>query len=167
MTRPLLVAYATKHGSTHQVAEAIAAMLRTQGLAVDTRPAADVTDLDSYDGVVLGGALYMGRLHADARHFLRRHGKALEAMPLAVFAMGPLTDEETQVEGSRKQLQQALSKVPRVHPVSTAIFGGVVDPSELHFPFNYMPASDARDWQLIESWAREVGLVFAQSPVAV
>ncbi len=166
MTRPLLVAYATKHGSTQQVADAIAATLRTKGIAVETRSAADVTDLYSYDGVVLGAALYMGRIHADARRFLRRHCKALEGMPLAVFAMGPLTDQESQVEGSRKQLQHALSKLPRVQPVATAIFGGVVDPSELQFPFNHMPASDARNWEQIERWALEIAPAFAERPVA-
>jgi menaquinone-dependent protoporphyrinogen oxidase len=111
--------------------------------------------------VILGGALYMGRLHADARRFLRRHRHALVAMPVAVFAMGPLTTEEKQVGGSWKQLEHALASVPEVQPVSTAIFGGVVDPSELRFPFRHMPASDARDWDLIETWGREVGTAFA------
>ncbi len=166
MTRPVLVAYATKHGSTQQVADTIAAMLRTQGLAVETRSAAHVADLYSYDGVVLGTALYVGRIHADARRFLRRHCRALETMPLAVFAMGPLADEEKQVEGSRKQLEHALSKLPRVQPVSTAIFGGVVHPSELHFPFSHMPASDARNWEQIEQWALEIAPAFAERPVA-
>jgi len=165
MTRSILVAYASKHGSTQEVAEAIAASLRDDGLGIDLRPAADVTNLDSYDGVVLGGALYMGRLHADARRFLRRHRKTLESTPIAVFAMGPLTTDEKQVESSWGQLQHALSKVPRVHPISTAIFGGAVDPSELHFPFNHMPASDARNWKLIQSWAQEIAFAFSY-PIA-
>jgi menaquinone-dependent protoporphyrinogen oxidase len=97
MTRPILVAYATKHGSTQAVAEAIAASLREQGLVVDLCPAGTVADLDEYGGVVLGGALYVGRLHADARRFLRRHHRALKRLGLAAFAMGPLTTEEKDV----------------------------------------------------------------------
>jgi menaquinone-dependent protoporphyrinogen oxidase len=166
MTRPLLVAYATKHGSTQEVAAAIAESLREQGLEVEVQPAANVDDLTSYAGVVLGGALYTGRLHADARRFLRRHYKALEGLPVAVFAMGPPTTESPQVEGSWKQLRHALSGVPRVQPISTAIFGGVVDPSGLHFPFNHMPASDARNWESIDSWSRELAAGFAQPTVA-
>jgi menaquinone-dependent protoporphyrinogen oxidase len=165
MTRPLLVAYATKHGSTEEVAEAIAATLRKQDLLVELHQAADVRDLAPYGGVVLGGALYMGRLHADARRFLRRHYNALVRVPIAVFAMGPLTTDEAQVESSWKQLRHALSGVPRLSPISTAIFGGTVDPSELHFPFNHMPASDARDWDLVDSWARELAAAFGQAPV--
>jgi hypothetical protein len=46
--------------------------------------------------------------------------------------------------------------VPEVHPFSTAIFGGVIDPSKLGFPFKRMHAVDARDWKAIERWASEV-----------
>lgn len=47
-----------------------------------------------------------------------------------------------------------------------AVFGGVVEPSKLHFPLNRMPASDARDWSVIEAWAVEVGALEAQ-PVSM
>jgi menaquinone-dependent protoporphyrinogen oxidase len=70
--------------------------------------------------------------------------------------MGPLTMEEADVAGSRKQLDHALAKTPDVELVSVAIFGGVVDPGKLHFPFNHMPASDARDWEAIRAWADEL-----------
>jgi len=149
----VLVAYATKKGSTREVAEAIAARLREHGLKVETRPAAQVRDLETYDAVVIGGALYMGRWHPDARRFLRRYRKALARLPVAVFAMGPRTMEEHDVQESRQQLDRALAAVPEILPVSVAIFGGVVDPSRLRFPFSHMPASDARDWSAIRAWA--------------
>ena len=47
MTVPLLVTYGSKHGSTQEVAEAIAKRLTKNGLEVDLRRAADVTDLTS------------------------------------------------------------------------------------------------------------------------
>jgi menaquinone-dependent protoporphyrinogen oxidase len=155
MTR-IMVAYGTKKGSTGEVAGSIAGRLGERGLDVHLVPAAEADALDEYDGVVLGGALYMGRWHADARRFLKRHREMLTTLPLAVFAMGPLTMEEKDVEGSRKQLDHALAKVPEVEPVAVAIFGGVVDPEKLHFPFSHMPASDVRDWDAIRAWADEV-----------
>ena len=168
MPRSILITYATKYGSTRQVADAIAATLDESGFSVVVAPAAAVRDLGSYDGVVLGTALYTGRPHADARRFLRRHHRALARLPVAVFAMGPLTMAEHDVEGAQKQLEQALAKVSDVSPVSTAIFGGVVDPKKLRFPFNRMEASDARDWHVIEAWAREIGtLLSRQLSVAV
>ncbi|HEY6031864.1 MAG TPA: flavodoxin domain-containing protein [Gaiellaceae bacterium] len=152
----ILIAYATKHGSTREVAEAVAGTLREEGLEVEVKPAAEARALEAYDGVVLGGALYMGRLHKDAKRFLSRHRGALAALPVAVFAMGPRTLEEQEVAESRAQLDRALADVPELEPVAVTIFGGVLDPAAQHFPFNRMPAADARDWDAIRLWAREL-----------
>jgi menaquinone-dependent protoporphyrinogen oxidase len=167
MTSHVLVSYATKHGSTTEVAEAVAGRLRESGHDVDVVAAADVRTLDGYGAVVLGGALYMGRLHQDAAGFLKRHREALEEMPLAVFAMGPKTMAAADVVASRKQLDHALAALPELTPVAVAIFGGVVDPSKLRFPFNRMPASDVRDWTAIDAWSREVAVRLANELEAV
>jgi menaquinone-dependent protoporphyrinogen oxidase len=156
MSKPLLVAYATKHESTHEVAEAIAVRLRERGLEAEVRSARGVETLAPYDGVVIGGALYMGRWHSDARRFLSHHRDELTVLPLSVFAMGPLTGQDEDVAESRKQLDHALAKEPRLEPVTVAIFGGVLDPAKQHFPFTHMEASDARDWEEIRSWADTV-----------
>jgi hypothetical protein len=58
-------------------------------------------------------------------------------------------------------------KVPEVHPAAVAIFGGVVDPKRLRFPFNRMPASDARDWASIRAWAGSVGEAFDYGKAAL
>jgi menaquinone-dependent protoporphyrinogen oxidase len=150
----ILVAYASRHGSTREVAEAVAETLRSHGLSVSVMPAAQVAHLRGYAGVVLGGALYTGRLHKDARRFLARHRDALEGRTFAVFALGPRTLEPDDVAGSRAQLMRALASAPP--PVSVAVFGGVVKPEELRFPFNRMPASDARDPDAITAWADEI-----------
>jgi menaquinone-dependent protoporphyrinogen oxidase len=164
ITTRVLVAYATKHGSTREVAEAVAETLRRHGLTVDVMPASDVGHLRRYEGIVLGGALYTGRLHKDARRFLKRHEDALAVRALAVFAMGPRTLEEADVASSRAQLDRALAQAPRATPISVAIFGGVVAPEALRFPFNRMPAVDARDWTAIEAWATDVAERFAGTP---
>ncbi|MGZ4387390.1 MAG: flavodoxin domain-containing protein [Gaiellaceae bacterium] len=149
----VLVAYATKHGSTREVAESVASTLRGRGIDVEVKPAVAVNELDPYSAVVLGGALYTGRWHADARRLLAKRRKELAALPVAVFAMGPKTLDAAAIESSRKQLQQALAKVPEVKPLSIAIFGGVLDPKQHRFPFNRMEAMDARDWNAIREWA--------------
>jgi menaquinone-dependent protoporphyrinogen oxidase len=166
MSEKMLVTYATKRGSTRDVAEAIAGQLRRLGRDVDLWPADVAGAVDTYSAVVLGGALYMGRWHPDARAFLKRHRKALAHRPVAVFALGPLTLEESDVTGSRKQLERALRKVPEVKPISVAIFGGVVDPDQLRFPFNRMPAGDARDWDAIAEWTTQVSAVIGDRAAA-
>jgi menaquinone-dependent protoporphyrinogen oxidase len=160
----VLVAYATRAGSTREVAEAVAAELRSHGVDARLQTACEVTDLAPYDAVVLGGALYVGRWHRDARRFLKRHRSQLDRLPLAVFALGPQSLEPDQVEQSRKQLERAVASV---RPIATAVFGGVVDPASLPFPFNRMPASDARDWDAIRAWSDELVSLLVPTAAAV
>ena len=76
----VLVAYGTKHGSTREVAEAIGEVLRKRAVEADVRPAAEVKDLSPYSAVVLGGALYTGRWHPDARRLESVHLRYLRAI---------------------------------------------------------------------------------------
>src|SRR5262245_10918042 len=161
-----LVVYASKHGSTREVAEAVAAVLAEHGIASDLSAAHDVVSLDGYDAVVLGAALYMGRLHADARRLLEWERSELASRTVAVFAMGPGSTDERELESSRRQLAKGLARVSELEPVSTAVFGGVFDPARLHFPFNRMPATDARDWDAIRAWAAELATALSATPVA-
>ena len=153
MTALILVAYATKHGSTQEVAEAVAATLRQHALEVEVQPASEVRALDRYGAVVLGAPLYSGRWHGDASRFLKRHRTALSERPVAIFALGPRSAAEEERRGSREQLDRALAKASWLAPVAIEVFGGVIDPAKLRFPFNRMPASDARDWTAIRAWA--------------
>jgi menaquinone-dependent protoporphyrinogen oxidase len=162
---PFLVAHASKYGSTREVAEVVAHVLAERGHHADVRAAAEVRDLASYHGVVLGGGLYVGRLHRDALRFLKRHRDELSGLPLAVFAMGPSSLADDEVAKARAQLESSLAKVPAVTPDAVAIFGGVVDPSKFPFPLNRMPASDARDWEAIVAWSGEIAGVFEAQAV--
>jgi menaquinone-dependent protoporphyrinogen oxidase len=164
MQASILVAYASKKGSTAEVATFVGKRLREQGLVVDVRKAAEVEDLAFYDGVVLGGSLYFGRWHDDARAFLNRFRTALSDRPLAVFAVGPKTASPDDLAESHAQLDRALGDVD---PETVTVFGGVIDPAKLRFPFNRMPASDARDWTAIAAWADEVALLVARQEVTI
>jgi menaquinone-dependent protoporphyrinogen oxidase len=89
----VLMAYATKNGSTRQVAESITAALREAGAQVTAPPARAVREsVSGYDLIVLGAPLYSGRWHRDAHRFLKRHQRELAAVPVAVFGMGPRND---------------------------------------------------------------------------
>jgi menaquinone-dependent protoporphyrinogen oxidase len=153
MTAPVLVAFATQHGSTSEVATAIAARLREEGLEVELRACSEVVDVTPYCGIVLGGALYTGRLHHDAVAFLRRFHAELALLPIAIFAMGPKTLDPSDIVSSRRQLERSLEKAADVSPYEIAVFGGVIDPKTLGFPFNHLRASDARDWDEIDAFA--------------
>jgi len=162
MEGKILVAYATKYGSTQEVAEAVAQALREQGQAVDLRRARDVRSLDEYSAVVLGAPLYMFRWHKDALRFLSRHQPALRERPAAVFAMGPWEDKEKDWTEVRSQIEKELAKFPWFSPSVVEVFGGKFDPDKLGFPWNLLPAIkdrppvDLRDWTAIKGWAESL-----------
>jgi menaquinone-dependent protoporphyrinogen oxidase len=166
MSKPILVVYATKRESTHEVADAIAARLRELGHEVNVWRAGDIGMLRPYGAVVLGGALYAGRWHRDARRFIEKHREELAERPVAIYAMGPLKLDPAQLRGSREQLDRALAKEPWLEPVSVAVFGGVIDPAKMRFPLTRLDAADARDWAAIRSWADELAETFAPTVVA-
>lgn len=148
MAVSVLVAYATKRGSTHEVAEAIGATLRERGFEVEIEPAGKSRDADRFDAFVIGGALYSGRWRAS--RLLKRQRKLLAAKPVAVFGMGPRRNEEIAFERASQQLRRALAKVPEVEPLAIGVFGGVDRKKEI----------DIRDWDAIRAWAEEVGKAF-------
>ena len=62
----VLVTVASRHGSTREIADAIAQELRMPGIDADVRHVEEVPDLNSYDAVVLGSAIYMGNWESAA-----------------------------------------------------------------------------------------------------
>jgi menaquinone-dependent protoporphyrinogen oxidase len=152
----VLVAYASKHGTTREVAESIARTLGERGLAVELEEAQHVRDIGRYDTIVVGGGLYMGRWHADARRLLKRFRDELAGKRVAVFGMGPDSLEESKVAESRGQLERALADTPEIEPIAVGIFGGALEPESWRFPFNHLPAFDARDWRAIGRWTNEL-----------
>jgi menaquinone-dependent protoporphyrinogen oxidase len=167
MSDSILVAYATRYGSTQEVAEAVAATLRERGLEVDLQPVRKVRTLEGYRAVVLGAPLYIGRWHKDAQRFLSLHREALTQRPVAIFTLGPTQPDEKEREGVHAQLDQELAKYPWLSPVALELFGGKYDPAKLRFfdkllaslpasPLHQMPASDVRDWKAIRAWASKL-----------
>lgn len=174
MSDVVLVAYATRYGSTQEVAEAVAKTLREVGVHVDVQPMRKVRELGGYRAVVLGAPIYIGSLHKDAQRFLARHQTALTERPVALFALGPTHDDEEERQGSRGQLDKELAKYPWFSPGHVDVFGGRYDPAKLRFPDSLLaalpasplhgqPASDARDWTAIGAWASSVAKTLGES----
>ena len=165
MAADVLIVYASKHGSTQQVARRIGEKLRGLGLTTAVERADEVDDLTGFRAVLLGGSIYMGRWHQDARAFLRRHRSALEHVAFAVFALGPGKDTPEDFANSRKQLDHWLEKTPELEPRVVAIFGGVIDPERLRFPLSHLPKTDLRDWNEIRRWAATLPAELDLEPV--
>ena len=164
MESKVLVAYASKYGSTQEVAEAVAATLREDRLEVELQPMRKVRTLAGYCAVVLGAPLYIGAWHKDALSFLSRHREALTERPVAIFALGPTHTDEKEMQGSRAQLDKELAKFPWLTPIALELFVGRYDPAKFNLPdrlvaslpaspLHGIPASDVRDWTAIRAWA--------------
>ena len=159
MPERILVGYATKYGSTQEVAEFIADVLRETGLTTDLRELREVKSLEGYRAVVMGAPFYMYQWLKDAPKFLNRLQVDLAGIPVAVFALGPTDASETPEDNPDvfAQLDKALGTFPWLTPVDQALFGGKFDPAQLKFPMSLfmgkMPASDIRDWDRIRAWA--------------
>lgn len=164
MSNLVLVGYATRYGSTQEVAETVAGMLRESGLAVEIQALHDVRTLAGYGAVVLGAPLFMFHWHKDALNFLSRHREALVKRPVAVFVLGPVHDphDEQEWQDSHAQLEKELAKFPWFTPVALEMFGGKYDPEKLGFPLKMFagsePSSDVRDWTAIRAWASSLAV---------
>jgi menaquinone-dependent protoporphyrinogen oxidase len=154
-TKSILLAYASRFGSTQEVAETVAATLRENSLEVDLQPMQEVKSLDRYEAVVLGAAIYNARWNADAHLFVSQHQDALSHVPVAIFTLGPLSASEAAKRNSRRQLDNELTKYPWLKPVAVEIFAGKYDPSKPGMGFfdRFVPARDLRNWDAIRVWA--------------
>jgi menaquinone-dependent protoporphyrinogen oxidase len=157
----ILVAYASRFGSTAEIAQAIGKVLQSAGLDVTVTELNLVMDLEGYNAVVIGGPLYMGKVVSEVGKFVGRHAKTLLRMPVAVFTAGtsPLSPNPVQRENAQKALRSAVSPID---PIAETVFAGRLDPSKLPFFQRKMtemvkaPIGDFRDWEAIAKWARDV-----------
>jgi menaquinone-dependent protoporphyrinogen oxidase len=113
MMNKILLSYATMAGSTAEVAKAVGEEIAKNGLLVEILPLGEVTDLEDYYGVVIGGPMILG-WHRDALRFLRKNRDSLQRMPLAVFvtAMSLTQSGDTRVDGVPVYVDKKLPKPP-------------------------------------------------------
>src|SRR5665811_2076810 len=131
----ILVAYASKHGATAEIAERIAENLREAGQDADARPVQEAGDLDDYEGFVLGSAAYLGHWLKDAAAFVRSNQDLLAQRPVWLFSSGPLGTEATDAKGVDLHTAAEPKELPEfqeaIHPREHRVFFGVLDPDRL------------------------------------
>jgi menaquinone-dependent protoporphyrinogen oxidase len=156
----ILVAYASRTGTTAEIAEAIGRELRLAGASVDVAELKEIASVAGYAAVVIGSPIYMGRIEGDVAQFVARHRDALATLPVAAFAVGLPSDQKgsTREEGIGK----IRAAVGPVQPVAAAMFAGRLDTARLSFiqrtmiGFVKAPTGDFRDWDEIAAWAKSL-----------
>ncbi|MCU1676434.1 MAG: protoporphyrinogen oxidase [Frankiales bacterium] len=160
----VLVAYASTHGSTAEIAEAIADALSGDAVVVTVRVAANVRSIAGFDAFVIGSAVYFGRWLPAARALAQRCEGEAPFVPLWRFSSGPLT--EAQPRPARLSVATAE---PRRHADRTVVFGGRLshiglDATERSLvTLARLQAADYRHWDDIRDWALRIGAELADA----
>ena len=157
----ILVAYASKHGSTAGIARRIGERLGERGHQVNLRSVDEIERLDEPEAVVLGSAVYAGSWRKEAVTLAERHGDELWRIPVWLFSSGPLGDRVVDEEEQPRQLEDLRRSIaPRDH----RIFAGALDIGALSFGERMIvkavkaPGGDFRDWDEIDAWADEIAV---------
>ncbi len=159
----ILIAYATRAGSTREVADYLADVVREHGHEAVVKPAAEVRDVRPYSGVIVGSAVRMGNILPEAVNMMKRIRGQLGTIPTAYFAVCLSIKEDLPKEHAK--IRQSLAKMSAIHaPISTALFAGKVDFSKLNWFFRMVlskgekaiPEGDWRDWAAIKQWGESI-----------
>lgn len=158
MERKILVAYATRTGSTAEVAEAIAQHLCAAGMNADVLPVSDAGDVEAYAGVVLGSAVRYAAWLPEMHDFLAEHRARLADRPVAFFTMHMLALGDAP-EAIAERAKYTAKARDLLQPVDEVFFEGKIDPARLSL-FDRLavrlvksPVGDRRDWDRINAWA--------------
>lgn len=170
----ILVAVATRHGATREIAENIATSISSAlidaGVSsdVEVRDAALVDDVDGFDAVILGSAVYMGHWLDPARKLAESFVDDLRKVPVWLFSSGPVGEPGKPAEDPVAIDDLVLKVAARGHRV----FAGKIDRHTLHFPERAVVAAlrvkdgDYRDWPTIRAWGHEIGMNLVAADVS-
>ena len=160
----VLVAHGSQFGSTAQIAERIAQILRDEGHDPITAPADEAPDPSTFDAAVIGSAVQGGHYLKGAAAFLDHYRASLSSRPVWLFSSGPVGDRAVAApQPEPKEVARVRATIrPRDHRVfagafdrATADFNGLGFVSRTIVP-RFLPQGDWREWDAIESWARGI-----------
>src|SRR5512138_2153759 len=167
MNNRILVTYASRAGSTAEIAQAIGKTLAQSGATVDVFPMQDVKELSGYSAVVAGSAMRGSKWLPEAMQFIQARRSELAKKPFATFTVC-ITLAMSNSEQYRQAVAGWIAPVrAQVRPVSEGLFAGMLDFTRLPLTFDTLklrlvvalgifPKDDQRDWIAIRSWAESL-----------
>ncbi|MBI1880394.1 MAG: flavodoxin domain-containing protein [Chloroflexi bacterium] len=161
----LLVSYASKYGSTAEIAEVISKELQKREYEVEVKPVGEVDSLAGYDGFVIGSALYAGGWLKPAAEFLYKNQDQLTDRPVWLFSSGPTgAGDPNEILGGWTFPEDLAPVLETIKPRDVILFHGKIDLDKLSFGEKMIIKSvkatvgDYRDWLVIRSWASLIHL---------
>ncbi len=161
----MLVTYASKCGSTGEIAAVLGEELSKGGFAVDIFPVDEIQTLKPYEFVVLGTALRFEKPLNEMMNFISKYKRDISDKKIAYFSTGVyMRDPSIENQNKTRKMLEPL-KVSLPEPVSEAMFAGKVDYKKIA-PFwrflismdssGLMREGDWRDWQVIRTWGKQL-----------
>lgn len=157
----VLVAFASRLGSTREIAQAIGEALARRGIEVEVRPVEEIQHLEGYQAVIVGSPIREGQWLPEARNFVQTHLATLRQLPLVYFAVSGLMSNPTPEHFH--EVYEYLSEVRALaEPLEVGIFAGSLDydrlePDQLVKVLSKgLPEGDFRHWQDVRAWAEDV-----------
>jgi menaquinone-dependent protoporphyrinogen oxidase len=159
----VLVAAASEHGATEEIAAWIGAGLAANGIDVDVRKLDDVDDVARYDAFVLGSGVYFGQWVKGARSFVDGHAGELANRPTWLFSSGPIVGDPPPADdpaAMRAGLVERL--VETTHAREHKLFGGKLDKGDLNWCEKvavrcaHASEGDHRDRTAVDEWAVKI-----------
>jgi menaquinone-dependent protoporphyrinogen oxidase len=160
----VLVTAASKHGATWEIATALARELtecdagRAISLTAVAVPVEQHPDPSSFDAVLLGSAVYVGRWLEPARQFASAHLTSLRGRPVWLFSSGPIGQAPFPPDEPHDAQPIGAMLAARGHRV----FPGRLEKERLSIGERAMvtamraPLGDFRDWAMVRAWAEEI-----------
>lgn len=115
----IAIIYASKHGTTEKVAQRLAAKLDGDVSLISLKQNKN-PNIDSYDTVILGTAIYAGTPQKVMTVFCQRNESELLKKTIGLFICGMQPGAETR----EKEIIDAYSEVLRQHAKASAFLGG-------------------------------------------
>jgi menaquinone-dependent protoporphyrinogen oxidase len=153
----VLVATASRHGATDEIAQVVGEVLAGTGLDVSVKPMSEVDALTPYDAYVLGSAIYVGRWLREARSFVDEHAELLMTRPTWLFSSGPVGDGRASADPFDPSELMAQTQA-RDH----CLIGGRLDSNLLGLreravvKLVHAEDGDHREWDTVAAWATAI-----------
>lgn len=167
MPHKILVTYASRTGTTAEVASAIGKILEDNHTEVDVKPMQEVNDVTAYHAVIAGSAIRDAKWLPEAVQFIRTYQTALRHKPFAMYTVCITLAMENGEQYRRGVAEWTAPVRAIVPPLSEGLFAGMLDFRKL--PFNLetirlratvamgiFPRQDRRDWNAVHAWARKL-----------
>jgi menaquinone-dependent protoporphyrinogen oxidase len=178
-----LIVYGTRYGTTADTSEKIADALRQEGFEVKLVDAKKekVETIDSFDLVLVGSGIQMGKWTGEAEDFVKKHQKQLSQKKVALFVScggaNPLSEgvqKEKEMNDAKKKYLEDKAVELKVTPVALGFFGGCYDFNKMGWFFRKTLSSikpklenagyketktgvyDLRDLNGIQNWAKDL-----------